>query len=336
VDLFRVDVSLIRDGVVALDSETALLLKYIEETGSISAAARRLGMPYSRAWGHIARSERELGVRLVEPRRGYAGGAQLTEEGRRLLARYLEFVSSRFGGLEALTEGMCDFMYAGSSDILVRDLLDRLREEGFCVEVRWIGSASGLMMAATGLADVAGIHLLDPASGEYNIPYVERLGLSQAVALHRGFMRSIGFVYRPDVEFGGLEDLLRYRVVARNPGSGTRLLLELLVDKLAEKLGRPRKAVADSINGYSTSARTHEEVAEAVARGEADVGLAIAAAAERYGLAYRHVALERFDFAVNRRSLDKPAVRRLLELLRKEQPPPGYTPVRSAGQKVLI
>jgi N-terminal domain of molybdenum-binding protein len=101
VDLFRVDVSLIRDGVVALDSETALLLKYIEETGSISAAARRLGMPYSRAWGHIARSERELGVRLVEPRRGYAGGAQLTEEGRRLLARYLEFVSSRFAGWSA-------------------------------------------------------------------------------------------------------------------------------------------------------------------------------------------------------------------------------------------
>ncbi|AEA11882.1 transcriptional regulator of molybdate metabolism, LysR family [Thermoproteus uzoniensis 768-20] len=336
MDLFRVDVSLIREGVVALDSETALLLKYIEETGSISAAARRLGIPYSRAWGYIARAERALGIRLVEPRRGYAGGARLTDEGRRLLARYLEFVSRRLGGLEALTEGMCDFVYAGSSDLFVKDLLERLREEGFCVEARWVGSATGLIMAAAGLADVAGVHLLDPASGEYNVPYVERLGLSQSVVLHRGFMRSIGFAFRPDVEFRGVEDLLKYRVIARNPGSGTRLLLELLVDKLAERVGKPRKAVADAISGYNTSARTHEEVVGAIARGEADVGLAIAAAAEKYGLAYRHVALERFDLAVNRYSLEKPAVRRLLELLRKEQPPPGYTPVRSAGQKVLV
>lgn len=335
MDSFKVDLIMVRDGVPVLDSEAALLLRYIDEMGSISAAARRLGLSYSKAWAKIAKAERALGVRLVEPRRGYAGGARLTDEGRSLLLRYLEFASKRLGGLEGAGE-LCDFIYAGSSDMFIEELLGRLREEGFCVEIKWVGSMAGLILAASGLADVAGVHLLDPASGEYNVPYIERLGLSQSIALYRGYMRSIGFAYRHDVDFRGVEDLLSLRVIARNPGSGTRVLLENLVDRLAAKSGVSRAFITSRIKGYDTSARTHQEVAAAIARGDADVGLTIAAVAERFGLAYRHVALERFDIAVGRGSLEKPAVRRLLELLKRERPPEGYTPLKGAGEKVLI
>lgn len=334
MDSFRVDVVMLRDGVPILDSETALLLEHIDETGSISAAAKRLGLSYSKAWTKIAKAERALGVKLVELKRGRAGGARLTEEGKLLLSRYLEFVNRRLGGLGP--GDFCDFVYAGSSDIFIEELLRRLKEEGFCVEIKWVGSMMGLVMTSLGLADIAGIHLLDPSSGEYNTPYLERLGLSQSVVLYRGYMRSIGFAFRHDVDFKGLEDLLRYRLIARNPGSGTRILLESLIDRLAAKTGASRAFVVNKIRGYDTSANTHQEVASAILRGDADVGLTIAAIAERFGLVYRHIALERFDIAANKNSLRKPAVRRLLELLKREKPPEGYTPLRGAGERVLI
>ncbi len=334
MDSFRVDIVMLRDGMPVLDSETALLLKHIDDMGSISAAAKRLGLPYSKAWTKIAKAERALGFKLVEPKRGHAGGARLTDEGKLLLSRYLEFANRRLGGLEL--DNLCDFVYAGSSDVFIEELLGRLKEEGFCVETKWVGSMAGLVMTSLGLADVAGIHLLDPSSGEYNIPYIERLGLSHSVVLYRGYMRSMGFAFRHDVNFKNVEDLLRYRLIARNPGSGTRVLLESLIDKLAAKIGTSRVAVTSKITGYETSARTHHEVVVAISKGDADVGLTIAAAAERFGLAYRHVALERFDVAVNRGSLGKPAVRRLLELLKRERPPEGYTPLRNAGERILM
>lgn len=335
MDRFVVDVLLLREGKPVMNAETALLLKYIDETGSILSAAKKLGLSYSRAWSYVAKAERALGVKLVEARKGYGGGAELTREGRTLLSRYLEFVERRLGGLEELAGGLCDFVYAGSSDPFMEYLLDRLKEEGFCVEARWVGSTAGLMMVASGLADVAGTHLFDPLTEDYNVPYIERLGLSTSLVLHKGYMRSIGFVYGRDVGFSGLEDLLRFRIVNRNAGSGTRALLEHLLDKLAFKLGASKRVVAQRLEGYLTEVSTHQEAARRVAEGEADIGLAVAAAAEAYGLQFRQVALERFDVAVSRKSLNKPAVRRLLELIRREEMPSGYVAVKGSGLPIV-
>jgi molybdate transport repressor ModE-like protein len=331
VEKFRIDIILEKGDKRAVDMETALLLKYIEELGSLSAAAKKLGIPYSRAWQDIARAEAALGLRLVEARRGAAGGARLTEAGAAILRRYVEVAERKAGGLEA---EVCDFVYAGSSDEYILRLLSRLREEGYCVEVHWVGSMAGLTMAALGLADVAGAHLLDPATGEYNLPYIERLGLS-TIALFRGYMRSIGFAYRPDVEFRGVEDLFKYRFINRNPGSGTRTLLEHLLSLYAQRSGAAKASLAAKIKGYEVEVRTHEEVAKALVEGKADVGLAIAAVAEGAGLGFRQVALERFDIAVNKRSLQKPAAALLLKLLKEEEPPPGYVPLKNSGEAII-
>ncbi|MEM3326897.1 MAG: LysR family transcriptional regulator, partial [Thermoproteus sp.] len=129
MDKFVVDVLLLREGKLVMNAETALLLKYIDETGSILSAAKKLGLSYSRAWSYIAKAERTLGVKLVEARKGYGGGAKLTQEGRAFLSRYMEFVERRLGGLEGLSGDLCDFVYAGSSDPFMEYLLNRLREE---------------------------------------------------------------------------------------------------------------------------------------------------------------------------------------------------------------
>ncbi|MBP1449540.1 MAG: LysR family transcriptional regulator [Thermoproteus sp.] len=331
---FRVEIIAEKEGRKVLDSETARLLKYIDEMGSLLAAVKRLGIPYSKAWQSVARAEAALGIKLVEAKRGAAAGARLTEAGKNLLLRYMEVAHRKMGDLEAGGEA-CDFVYAGSSDEFMRALLDMLREGGYCAEVHWVGSTAGVLMTALGLADISGIHLLDPVTGEYNLPYIERFGLSNSLALFRGYMRAIGFIYRPDTEFRGVEDLTRYKFINRNPGSGTRALLEHLLEQTARRMGVSKGLLTRDIRGYHIEAATHDEVAAAIAEGRADVGLAIAAVAERYGLAFRQVALERFDIAVNKRSLEKPAVKRLVKLLRSEAPPPGYAVLRSTGVPIL-
>ena len=89
-----------RDGRVALSEWRVELLQAIDETGSLTAAAERMGVPYRTAWYKLREAEQQLGTRLVESRTGgvQGGGSQLTDAGRDAVERFLK-VS---GGLDRL------------------------------------------------------------------------------------------------------------------------------------------------------------------------------------------------------------------------------------------
>ena len=164
-----------------------------------------------------------------------------------------------------------------------------------------VGSMGGLAAAKRGECDVAGVHLMDPATGVYNTHL-----LTDALALVPGYGRMQGVVFRRgDARFEGRSagDAVRAALadpdctmVSRNAGSGTRVIIDRL-------LGARRPP------GWGVQTRSHNAVAAAVAQGRADWGVAIGTVAAAYGLGFLPIQEERYDFVVPRARLDRPAVR---------------------------
>jgi putative molybdopterin biosynthesis protein len=200
-----------------------------------------------------------------------------------------------------------DLMIIGSHCVGLDYLIGLLAREGVTAKVLAAGSMAGLMAAKRGECDIAGIHLMDPATGVYNRPY-----LDETLHLVRGYGRLQGFVYRAgDRRFEGRDAAGAIAVasadaaclmVNRNAGSGTRIL----VDRL---LGEARPA------GYSHQTRSHNAVAAAIAQERADWGVAIETVARRYGLGFLPLQAEEYDFVVPLERRERPAIGRFIALL---------------------
>jgi putative molybdopterin biosynthesis protein len=179
-----------------------------------------------------------------------------------------------------------------------------LAGEGIQVKVLAVGSQGGLAAARRGECDVAPIHLLDPESGVYNEPY-----LTPSLRLLPGYTRSQGVVTRPD-EQRDVAELLAdpaLRMVNRNRGSGTRVLIdELLGDR------RPP--------GHAYEPRSHFAVAAAVAQKRADWGVTIETVARQAGLRFRSLRAEHYDFVIPTSRWQRPAVQALRRLLAPDSP----------------
>jgi putative molybdopterin biosynthesis protein len=203
-----------------------------------------------------------------------------------------------------------------------------------------VGSMGGWLALRRGDADIAGTHLLDEKTLQYNVHMPKVVGLEGKVVIFRGYARRIGLLVRKGnpKRIRGFEDMLRDDVVIvnRNRGSGSRVLLDL---RLRELLGGKRPE--DSVKGYTYEVKTHTAVATAIIQGRADVGLSLEAVARMFDLDFIPVGEEIYDFAVRRERLEKPAVRRFLdalasrefaELLPKELP--GYRTLPETGKQV--
>ncbi|MBW6517877.1 MAG: molybdopterin biosynthesis protein [ANME-2 cluster archaeon] len=166
----------------------------------------------------------------------------------------------------------------------------------FSVRMINTGSTGGLVAIRDGIADMAGVHLLDDA-GEYNISFMKRFGLKNAVLI-KGYLREQGLIVRPDSSIQGLEDISAARFINRTPGSGTRVLTDIKLRELANAQGRGFEELCASIEGYDTQARTHSAVAAAVKLKRADVGIGIRSVAQLNGLKFIHLANEEYDFVV--------------------------------------
>jgi putative molybdopterin biosynthesis protein len=184
-----------------------------------------------------------------------------------------------------------------------------------------VGSLGGLVAVRDGLCHLAGSHLLDPATGEYTLPYLDRVFGAGAtttgdVAVVRLVHREQGLLVAPGnpLGLGGVEDLANpgVRYVNRQRGAGTRVLLDHLLSQ--------RGIAPDSITGYAREEPTHLAVAAAVAAGRADAGLGIMAAAAPFGLGFVPVAREPYDLVVAPGALDGPQLAPLWSLLRD----PGF------------
>jgi putative molybdopterin biosynthesis protein len=191
-------------------------------------------------------------------------------------------------------------------------VLSHVQRQEFTIKVMAVGSTAALAAAKRGECDVAGIHLLDPHTGEYNRPFV-----TDEVELVRGYGRMQCLVCRPDDDrFADLmaEETIRVavaavdcRMVNRNAGSGTRILL----DRLLSEAGVEPSQVA----GYGVQVRSHNAVCAAVQHRRADWGVAIDVVASLYGLRTIPISAEQFDFVIPRDRIQRPAVRTFVETL---------------------
>ncbi len=205
-----------------------------------------------------------------------------------------------------------------------------------------VGSTGGLLAVKRGEADIAGTHLLDE-SGVYNVPFIERFGLKDVV-LVKGYEREQGLIVAKGnpKKIRGFEDLLREDVtfINRNRGSGTRVLTDMYLRDLAERLGLSFDETVKRIKGYDVEAKTHNAVAVAVLTGKADVGVGIRTVADRYDLDFIPLRPEEYDFVVRKDRLKKEAVRKFIDALRSEEfkrrVPPGIRVTERTGSLIEL
>jgi putative molybdopterin biosynthesis protein len=206
---------------------------------------------------------------------------------------------------------------AGSDDPALELLPDALHGEAArpLLFTATLGSVGGLEALAGGRADVACSHLVDRASGEYNLPQIPRYLPGRSVVLVNLFGRELGLVVwtgNPR-KLEGIGDLGRrgLRFVNRQPGSGTRAV----IDEALATAGIETAAVV----GYREEVSTHWAVALRVLRGESDVGVATRSVAAALSLGFIPQARERFDLVVPKDSFFRPPVQALLEAIRSDR-----------------
>jgi putative molybdopterin biosynthesis protein len=206
---------------------------------------------------------------------------------------------------------------AGSDDPALELLPDALHGEAArpLLFTATLGSVGGLEALAGGRADVACSHLVDRASGEYNLPQIPRYLPGRSVVLVNLFGRELGLVVwtgNPR-KLEGIGDLGRrgLRFVNRQPGSGTRAV----IDEALATAGIETSAVV----GYREEVSTHWAVALRVLRGESDVGVATRSVAAALSLGFIPLARERFDLVVPKDSFFRPPVQALLEAIRSDR-----------------
>ncbi|MCC6179516.1 MAG: GntR family transcriptional regulator [Chloroflexi bacterium] len=263
-----------------------------------------------------ARAERlhaRLGAAVLE---ALAGGyaeveieAAVSAQLSRWRATRVERVAETVAG--ALADGAV--LLGGSHDLALDVLAARLRglTPPVDLQIETSDSLDGLFALGHGTVDLAGCHLLDPETGDYNVSFVRRILPGEDVVLATLAHRQQGLIVASGNPKGlrSVEDLIRPGVsmVNRPRGSGTRVLL----DEQLRRAGVDPRHVA----GYDHEEATHLAVAGAVAAGAADVGLGILAAARAYGLDFVPLVRERYELALRPATAERPSVRALLVML---------------------
>jgi len=201
----------------------------------------------------------------------------------------------------------------GSHDVTLDLLADHMKREADWIRVSAsnVGSLGGLMALAAGQCHVGGTHLLDPATGEYNVSYLEQHLANTPARLVTLALRQQGLILKKGnpKSIQTFADLTRddVRMINRQAGSGTRVLLDFYLDKESIDRGQLR--------GYESDEYTHTGVAVQVLAGGADVGLGILAAARSLDLDFVPLMIERYDLCIPHDHWDDPRIRVLRDTL---------------------
>ena len=204
----------------------------------------------------------------------------------------------------------------GSHDICIDLLDDEIARRGRYLRISSgnVGSLGGLMALRKGICHMAGTHLLDAETGEYNTAYIERYLKGVNVSVFHFVLRDQGLLLAKGNPKGirGLEDLTRGDVafVNRQTGSGTRVLLDYKLKQMGIE--------PTSIKGYDHDEFTHMAVAVDVLSGAADCGLGILAAAKALDLDFVPLEREQYDLVIPSSMLKNPNVQFVLETIRSE------------------
>ncbi len=205
----------------------------------------------------------------------------------------------------------------GSHDMALDLLVSLFRERRPVIDVKvaHAGSLGGLIALQEERSHLAGIHLLDEETGEYNYPYIKRILPGRELAIVHLAYRIQGLMFPAGnpKQVKGLDDLRRKDInfINRQRGSGTRVLLDL---KLRQIGILPHK-----IKGYENELDTHLAVALAIKHGKADVGLGIQAAAKSCGLEFLPLFRERYDLVMTKGNHQSQLFAPFLEIVTSEE-----------------
>jgi putative molybdopterin biosynthesis protein len=221
----------------------------------------------------------------------------------------------------------------GSHDNTIDILADEIRRRGYNIRISSgnVGSLGGLTALRKGTCHVAGSHLLDTETGEYNISYIKKYLKGVKVSVFHLVLREQGLIVAKGnpKEIKGIEDLTREGVtfINRQAGSGTRVLFDYKLKQSAAK--------AEAIRGYDHEEFTHMAVAVDVLSGAADCGVGIYAAAKALNLDFIPMEQEQYDLIFPSFVLEQRAIQLLLETIRSQEFKDrvvalgGYDPARS-------
>lgn len=303
-------------------------------------AAKTLGVSYRYGWDLLRKWSALMGHPLADLQRGR--GAKLTGIGVKLLWGQRR-VNARLGPmLESLASeidaelssvvrgsGFPPLRVHASHGLAIAILRDMLNaSDVLTIDLQFRGSLDCLRTFRSGKSDIAGFHLPEGALGARLAPRYRRLldpendVLLHVVRREQGIMTAPGNPLRIET----LADLVRRGVnyVNRQSGSGTRLILDALLEEAG--IEAPR------IRGYANEEFTHMAVAAMVASGAADAGFGIKAAAAQLGLHFIPLVRENYFFAIPRGSVHTPAMQTLRETLagpvyrKRVKALPGYDP----------
>jgi molybdate transport repressor ModE-like protein len=307
-----------------LDTASLLaLLLGIADSGSIAQAAKSVGLSYRYAWGLLREAERLFGQQLLDSGRGR--GTSLTPlaqklvwADRRIAARLSPTLDSLASELEAelgkvTSRTLRAVRMDASHGFAVAALTGMLARIELPVELRYRTSTDAVAALARRECDLAGFHV---PSGRFEAPtvewYLRWLDPAQHSLVHIAG-REQGLFVAPGNPLGvrGLADLPRagVRFVNRQIGSGTRMLLEMMLGAAG--------IAPERINGYNSAEFTHSAVAAYIASGMADVGIGVRTAAERFKLDFIPLVRERYFFALRTDALDDPLMRQLVAVLER-------------------
>ena len=281
----------------------AIMRLLMRAPATLSQLGERLGVSAARVRHHLKILER---ARLVELDHTRQAGGFVEKYYRASAGAY--FVHHAVLP-QAPVEGM--IVLIGSHDPALELLAEGVGPELHLPEICAVpvGSLNGLIALSQGLCHLTGCHLFEPESGTYNASYVRHLFPGQPMEIITLAYRQQGLLVRVGnpKQIAGLDDFAREDInfVNRRPGSGTRLWLDW---KIHENGLDP-----SAVHGWFREVNTHAAVAQAILSGEADYGLAVAAAAQSSRLDFIPLFEERFDLVLTHTSLQDPLVAQLLD-----------------------
>jgi putative molybdopterin biosynthesis protein len=256
---------------------------------------RTLAAPLARGAGIITSLVRADGL-VVLPR-----GVQGVEAGERVAVQ----LYSKRGDIERT------IFCIGSHDLTLDLLAQFLAKHNRRFSSANVGSQGGLIALQRGEAHLAGCHLLDPETGEYNVSYVHKYLPGVPIKLMAFVLREQGLlvVKGNPKNIKNLRDICKpgIRFVNRQRGAGTRVLLDFHLKK--EGIG------PESIQGYALEEYTHLGVAAAVASGRVDCGLGIAAAAQALDLDFIPMFQERYDLVIPKEHAESQLLAPMFEIV---------------------
>lgn len=316
------------------------LLAQVDEHGSLSGACKHSGASYRHAWNLVRQGEAQLGSALLRMERGRGSaltplGEKLVWAGHRIGARLTPLLETLASELEVeigrvLSTERDLLRVHASHGFAIEKLLDTLVAQGLAVERKYVGTQEALASLRDGGCELASFHVpvgeLEARALEHYRRWLDapQDRIVHIATRHQGLMLAPG----NPLKIYGVADLARagVRFVNRQPGSGTRFLLDCLLEQAGVETSR--------IAGYQQGEYTHAAVAAYVASGMADAGFGVETPARRFKLDFLPIATERYFLLCHEATLAKPALQATLAILRSDDyrravgELPGYSPLQ--------